>query len=164
MRRLAITLAVITTLGLAATALAALPAKGPFAGKTSLHPINGFPDLVTFRTSAKGLALTKFQFGTLGCFGTGSFPVGTDPYGDPTAVATIKSIPVTTKGTFLFTAKPVLPDAGATITTTVIKGTFSSTKSVSGTIAVTQTDNGDKCTSTMKFTAVPGTPSSLGFD
>ena len=165
MRKLAITLAVSTTLVLAVAASAALPVTGPFAGKTSLHPINGFNDLVTFNVS--GSALKKFTFGTLGCFAmSGTFPVGTDPYGDPTATAVVKgSIPVAPKGTFTITTKPVLADAEGTVTTAVIQGSFLSSKSATGTITITQTSNGDTCGPTkMKFTAVPGTPSSLGMN
>jgi hypothetical protein len=165
MRKLAITLAVFSTLGLAAAAWAVHPVAGAFAGKTSLHPINGFPDLVTFKASANGLSLTKFQFGSLGCFGNGSFPVGTDPYGDPTAEGMVKTVPLTTKGTFLLTTKPVFPGADGTVTKATIKGTFTNAKAVSGTITISQSYNGDTCgPTTMKFTAVPGTPASLGFD
>ena len=124
MRKLAITLAVSTMLVLAVAASAALPVTGPFAGKTSLRPINGFSDLVTFSVSGK--SLKKFTFGTLGCFAiSGAFPVGTDPYGDPTATAVVKgSIPVTPMGTFTITAKPVLADPQGTVTTAVIQGSF----------------------------------------
>ena len=52
MRKLAITLAVSTTLALAAMAGAALPVNGAFAGKTSLKSINGFADPVTFTPRA----------------------------------------------------------------------------------------------------------------
>jgi hypothetical protein len=164
MRKLAITLAVTTTLGLAAAAGAALPTKGAFAGKTSLHRINGFSDVVTFNAASSGKTLKKFQFGTLGCFGNGAFPVGVDPYGDPGALATIKAIPVTPKGTFLTTAKTHLPGS-TTLTTAVIQGTFTSPTRVSGTISISQSANGDVCGPTkMRFTAVPGTPSSLGLN
>jgi hypothetical protein len=165
MRKLAITLAVSTTLGLAAAAVAATPTSGPFAGKTSLKPINGFSDLVTFTVSGK--TLKKFTFGTLGCFAvSGFFPVGTDPYGDPTSTAVVKgTIPVTPTGTFTVTTKPVLPDAQGTVTTAVIQGSFTTAKTAAGTITVTQTANGDTCgPQKMKFTAVPGTPSSLGYN
>ncbi len=165
MRKLAITLAVSTTLVLAVAASAALPVTGPFAGKTSLRPINGFSDLVTFSVSGK--SLKRFTFGTLGCFAvSGAFPVGTDPYGDPEATAVVKgSIPVTPKGTFTITAKPVLADPQGTVTTAVIQGSFTNSKSAAGTITVTQTSNGDTCgPAKMKFTAVPGTPASLGMN
>jgi hypothetical protein len=164
MRKLAITLAVSITLGLAATAGAALPSKGEFTGTTSLHAINGFPDLVTFVSQSGGRTLKKFQFGTLGCFGTGAYPVGVDPYGDPTATATVSKVLVSKTGTFLLTAKPAIPGADGTVTTATIKGTFTKSNAVSGTISISQVENGDKCgPRTMKFTAVPGTPESLGY-
>ncbi len=163
MRKLAITLAVSTTLALAAVAGASLPTNGAFAGKTSLRPINGFADLVTFTAAGNGTVLKKFMFGTLGCFGTSAYPVGVDPYGDPINEATVKgSIPVTAKGTFTITTKPVLPDPEG-VTTAVIQGTVVNSKSIAGTITISQTDKGDACgPMKMKFTAVPGTPSSLG--
>jgi hypothetical protein len=164
MRKLAITLAVLVTLALAAIAGAALPQKGAFAGTTSLRPINGFPDLVTFNAAIGGTTLKKFTFGTLGCFGTGAFPVGTDPYGAPEATATVKAITVTPKGTFLVTTKQMLPGS-TTMTTAVIQGAFTSPKTVSGTISISQSNNGDQCGPTkMKFKAEPGTPTSLGLN
>jgi hypothetical protein len=164
MHKLAITLAVSTTLALAASAWATVvPSNGPFAGKTGVPSINGFADVVSFSV-ASGKAMKKFTFGTLGCFGHGSFPVGTDPYGDPTNTVVIASIPVT-KGAFKYTAKPNLPDASGTVTTVTVQGSFTSSKAVSGTILISQSDNGDTCgPAKMKFTATPGTPSSLGLD
>lgn len=163
MTRLAITLAVATTLALAAGATAALPGSGPFAGTTSLHSINGFTDIVSFNSSGGGRILRKFTFSTLGCFGYGAFPVGTDPYGDPTNTAVIRSISVKPTGTFMLTTKPTLPEAEGTVTTAVIQGAFASAKSVSGTITISQSDNGDTCGPTkMKFSAQPGTANSLG--
>jgi hypothetical protein len=164
MRKLTITLAVMSTLAFAALAGASLPSHGAFAGKTSLRPINGFSDLVTFSASPTGKALRKFQFGTLGCFGTGAFPVGVDPYGDPTAIATIKTIAVLPNGSFTVTTKQTLP--GSTImTTAIVQGKFTTSKAVNGTIAVSQSNQGDTCGPTkMKFSAQPGTPSSLGLN
>jgi hypothetical protein len=164
MRKLAITLAVLTALTLAVSAWATVvPSNGPFAGKTALHPINGFSDIVTFNVSG-GKALKKFTFATLGCFGVGAFPVGTDPYGDPTNTGVVASIPVK-KGAFKYTTKLKLPEAGATVTTALVQGSFTSSKAVSGTITISQSDNGDTCgPSKMKFTAVPGTPTSLGLE
>jgi len=166
MRKHAITLAALLTLALAAAAGASLPAKGPFAGKTSLRPINGFDDIVTFNAALTGKTLKKFQFGTLGCFGTGAFPVGTDPYGAPEALATIRTITVLPNGTFTVTSKQALPGASNnTITTAVVQGKFTTPTAVSGTIAISQSSNGDTCGPTkMKFTAQPGTPSSLGLN
>jgi hypothetical protein len=165
MRKLAITLAVTSTLCLAAAAWAALPGRGLFAGKTSLQPINGFADLVTFSAASNGLSLKKFQFGTLGCFGHGSYPVGTDPYGDPTAIGTITVVAVSPKGGILIKTKPSFPQAGATVTIATVKGTFTSSTALSGTITISQSDNGSTCgPMTMKFSASPGTPTSLGLN
>jgi hypothetical protein len=69
-RKLAITLVTGGTFALAATALASLPQKGHFAGKTSARSINGFKDGVTFIVINNGRTLHDFSFGTLGCFGT----------------------------------------------------------------------------------------------
>jgi hypothetical protein len=163
MKRLAITLAASTMLALAAGATAALPGSGPYAGTTSLHSINGFADVVSFSAVGSGRILRTFTFSTLGCFGSGSFPVGTDPYGAPTNTAVIRSISVKPTGTFTLTTKPTLPDAAGTVTTAVIQGAFASTKVVSGTITISQSDNGDTCGPTkMRFSAQPGTVNSLG--
>ena len=159
MRKLAITLALTTTLIAVAVSQAAIPKAGPFAGKTSAKPINGFPDLVTFTAAKTGKSLTKFTFETLGCFGTGAFPVGVDPYGVPEAIAIMGTIPVTSTGSFLFTGKAKFNANDATPTTATIKGSFSSANAVSGTITITQVSSGDNCgPQAMKFTAVPGTP------
>ena len=126
MRKLAITMVVSITLGLAASAVAALPSSGPFTGKTSLHPVNGFPDLVTFTAAGGGRTLKKFTFGTLGCFGTGAFPVGVDPYGLPDSTALFPAVTVTAKGTFLLTAKvkwDALDASSDPVTTATVKGT-----------------------------------------
>jgi hypothetical protein len=165
MRKLAITLAGLTTLALAAAAYAALPQKGPFAGKTGLHSINGFVDLVTFTASPNGKSLRKFTFGTLGCFGHGSYPVGTDPYADPTNTALMKTIPVDANGTFTLKGIATLADPQGIVTTATVTGAFTSTSAVSGTITLSQTDNGDACgPQKMKFSATSGTPTSLGLN
>jgi hypothetical protein len=164
MRKLAITLAVSTTLGLAGVAIAAIPTSGPFAGKTSLRSVNGFPDIVTFVAAKTGKSLIRFKFGTLGCFGTGAFPVGVDPYGMAASVGTVTSIPLSATGTFAITVKPKFAETDGVITSATIKGSVVSASSIKGTITISQNSSGDKCgPSTMKFTAVPGTPDSLGY-
>ena len=133
-------------------------------GAHSSLGINGFSDIVTFNVTGGGKFVKKFTFGTLGCFGIGSFPVGTDPYGDPTNTGVIASIPVT-KGAFKYTTKLKLPESEGTVTTALVQGSFTSSRAVSGTITISQSDNGDTCgPSKMKFTAVPGTPTSLGLE
>ena len=89
MRRFVLALALSTTLGLAGSALAALPSSGEFTGTTSVHSLNGFQDLVTFDSTAAGRRLKQFQFGTLGCMGTGTFPVGDDPFAQDYTLATV---------------------------------------------------------------------------
>jgi hypothetical protein len=164
MRKLAIPLAVGTALLLAGSALAALPAKGNFTGKTSTHSQNGFYDLVTFSAAGGGRSLRNFQFGTLGCMSSGFFPVGVDPFAQPYTQGTIASIPVTAKGTILVTAKPYFAETDNIKTTVTIKATFTSASAVNGTIAVSQSENGSTCTAnTVKFSAGPGTPQSLGY-
>jgi hypothetical protein len=158
-RKLAITLFTAGMLALAATALAALPQRGRFAGTTSARPINGFKDGVTFVVINNGKALHDFSFGTLGCFGTGAFPVGVDPYALASAVGTISTIRVMPTGTFSATATPKFRDPQGITTTAIVQGTFASAKSVKGTITISQTFKADKCGPTkMTFTAVPGVP------
>ncbi len=164
MRKLALATALTATLAYSAAALAALPSGGHFTGTTSVHGMNGFKDLVTFVSSSGGSRLRQFQFGTLGCMGTGSFPVGVDPFALAYTEATIASVPVSPKGVVTFTAKPFFAETDNIATSATIKATFTSPRAVSGTISVTQSENGSTCGPvTMKFSAVPGTPESLGF-
>jgi hypothetical protein len=164
MRRLALTLIVTTVLASAASALAASPTPGPFAGKTSLHTINGFPDVVTFTAGRTGKSLTRFRFGTLGCFGTGAFAVGVDPYELASSVGVVKSIPLSKTGTFSVTVKPAFAETDGIVTTATIAGQIVNRTNVSGTITISQQGaSGDTCgPEKMKFSAVPGTPDSLG--
>jgi hypothetical protein len=165
MRKLALTIALLTIFGLPGSALAALPVAGDFTGITSAHGMNGFHDLVTFVSANHGRSLRQFQFGTLGCMGTGTFPVGVDPFAQDYTLGTIPALSVSTKGAVLVTTKPSFPAPGSVVTSVTIKADFTSSKAVNGTIAVSQTENGSTCTaSTMKFSAVPGTPQSLGYE
>jgi hypothetical protein len=51
------------------------------------------------------------------------------------------------------------------MTTAVVQGKFTSGSKVTGTISISQSSNGDTCGPTkMKFSAQPGTPSSLGLN
>ena len=163
MRRLAIMLALPAALLAVGAATAALPSPGPFTGTTSLHSMNGFHDLVTFTSSKGGRTLKSFQVGTLGCLGaTGAFPVGVDPYAQAYTDGTINAVPVSSSGVILTTTKLFAETDGIT-TEVTIKASFTSAKELSGTIAVTQSENGSKCgPTTMKFSAVPGTPSASG--
>ena len=164
MRKLVLVVA-LASLAWAAAALGVLPTSGDFTGTTSARGMNGFKDLVTFVSTKNGRSLRQFQFGTLGCMGTGAFPVGVDPYALAYTEATIPTVAVSSTGQVTLTTKPSFAETDGITTSATIKATFTSSKAVSGTIAVTQTENGSKCGPvTMKFSAVPGTPNSLGLE
>jgi hypothetical protein len=155
-----VTLVGAVTAVLAGSAFAALPQKGPFAGTTSAHSINGFKDGVQFVVINEGRTLHDFAFGTLGCFGTGAFPVGVDPFALASSVGRVSTITVSGTGTFNVTTKPKFADTqGGVVTTAVIQGSFTSARSVKGTITISQTFKSDKCGPTkMTFSAAPGRP------
>src|SRR5205085_4786123 len=99
-----IALVLTTTLAAVAAATGALPRAGArYTGPTNSKVVNGFGNTVTFLAGAR--SLKRFSFGTLGCFGYGTFPVGVDPYS--TSIAQLpKTVPVTAKGTFAVTSVP----------------------------------------------------------
>lgn len=145
------------TMFLAATCAAAAitPNVGVrFTGPTSAKTVNGFGDTVTFLTGRT--TLKRFSFGTLGCFGYGTFPTGVDPYGISIAQLS-KSVPLSAKGTFKLTsttasyggADPSIKLKAA------VTGQFSSATSAKGLITLTETGaNGGSCGPVkMTFTA-----------
>jgi hypothetical protein len=146
-----------------ASALAVLPTqRSKFSGVTSEHAVNGYKGTVTFVTPAGGRTLKNFVFETLGCFGSGQFPVGVDPFAEmPWRVA---SIPVETTGVYLAAkvkATSTALDAGTMIAT--ISGSFTSPQKVTGKITFSQDQQGATCgPRTLKFTAAVGTPPSSG--
>jgi hypothetical protein len=145
-RKLIIALALTTTLATVAAATAALPRAGArYTGPTNSKMVNGFGNSVTFLAGSR--TLKRFSFGTLGCFGYGTFPVGVDPYS--TSLAQVqKLIPVTAKGTFSLTSTPATWSGGdaATHIKVAVTGTFTSATAASGTIWVTETGaNGGSC-------------------
>lgn len=158
MRKLPIVLLLTTALGAAAAAAAALPHPGArYTGPTNSKVVNGFGNSVTFLAGAR--SLKRFSFGTLGCFGYGTFPVGVDPYS--TSIAQLpKLVPVTAKGTFAITSTPASWNGGddATKLKVTISGAFSSATAAKGTIWITETGpNGGSCGPVkMTFTAVLG--------
>jgi hypothetical protein len=156
MRGLAVGTAVAVSLVLAASALAVLPSKrSKFNGVTSEHAINGYHPTVTFTAPAGGRTLTNFVFETLGCFGSGQFAVGVDPFiENPWRVT---RIPVSAKGAYSAKVRPVgsSPDAG-TMTAT-ITGTFTSQTAAVGKITFSQVqDQADCGPRTLKFTVKTG--------
>ncbi len=148
-----------TTMLLAATcaAAAALPHVGVrFTGPTSAKVVNGFGDTVTFLAGAK--SLKSFSFGTLGCFGYGTFPLGVDPYGISLAQLT-KSVPLTPKGAFSITSSPASYAGGDANTKLVVtvSGRFSSATTATGVISIVESGaNGGSCGPVkMTFTVKP---------
>jgi hypothetical protein len=56
-------------------------ANGSYRGTTSLSPINGYPDPVSFTVAATGSEIESFSFGSFGCVaGVGGFILGQDPW------------------------------------------------------------------------------------
>ena len=146
MRKLMIALVSTTTLVVVAAATAAMPHAGArYTGPTNSKVVNGFGNTVTFLAGSR--SLKRFSFGTLGCFGYGTFPVGVDPYS--TSLAQVqKLVPVTAKGTFALTSTPVSWSGGDATTKlkVTINGTFSSASAAKGTIWVSETGaNGGSC-------------------
>lgn len=145
MRKLMTALVLAMTLGAVAAASAALPHAGArYTGPTNSKVVNGFGNTVTFLAGAR--SLKRFSFGTLGCFGYGTFPVGVDPYS--TSLAQLpKAVPVTAKGTFVVTSTPATwsgGDADTKLKVSII-GTFSSATAAKGTISVTETGANGSC-------------------
>ena len=145
MRKLMTALVLTMTLGAVAAAAAALPHAGArYTGPTNSKVVNGFGNTVTFLAGAR--SLKRFSFGTLGCFGYGTFPVGVDPYS--TSLAQLpKAVPVTAKGTFVVTSTPATwsgGDADTKLKVSII-GTFSSATAAKGTISVTETGANGSC-------------------
>jgi len=157
MRTTVVLIALTAALAVAASALAAAPvARKIFKGTTSEHAVNGFKPSVSFKTGATGLAMNSFVFETLGCFGTGAFPVGVDPFVEsPWRIA---SIPVGKTGTFSVPQARVTstaPDAGRM--TASITGSFTSPTRGTGKIVFSQTQDGATCgPQTLKFAATLG--------
>jgi hypothetical protein len=157
-RKLIIALVLTTTLAAVAAASGALPHAGArYTGPTNSKVVNGFGNNVTFLAGSK--TLKRFSFGTLGCFGYGTFPVGVDPYSTSLAQLS-KTVPVTAKGTFAATSVPATWSGGDDTTKikVTINGTFSSATAAKGTIWVTETGaNGGTCGPVkMTFTAKVG--------
>jgi hypothetical protein len=145
-RKLIIALALTTTLAAVAAATAALPRVGArYTGPTNSKMVNGFGNTVTFLTGSK--TLKRFSFGTLGCFGYGTFPVGVDPYATSLAQLT-KLIPITAKGKFSLPSTAASWSGGDANThlKVAVTGAFTSASAASGTIMVTETGaNGGSC-------------------
>lgn len=162
MRTLIVTAATAGSLVLAASALAVLPTqKAKFYGVTSEHAVNGYKAGVTFTAPAGGRTLNGFVFETLGCFGTGTFPVGVDPFAaSPWRVA---KIPVGKTGVYSAKVNATSTALNAGKLTATISGSFTSTKTMTGKITFSQDQLGATCgPQTVKFTASTERPNTLG--
>jgi len=162
MRRLIAGLTTLTVLALAASALGVLPrAPSKFKGTTSAGPITQctgpnkckvFRAPVSFTVLAGGKSgrrITKFKFGTLGCFGAGGFTPGTNPYTLKGSTAKVGSIAVSSGGKF---AKTKNIKVGTIKTKVKVKGNFTRKGSgrklkfaAKGKITIFQTLGAQKC-------------------
>jgi hypothetical protein len=157
MRTEIVTAAMMGTVILTASALA-VPAKPSvvFMGVTSERPINGYKATVRFAAPAGRRVLRNFVFETLGCFGSGAFPVGVDPYFE--SPWRVKAIPVNKKGVYSAKVTATSPAADSGTLTATIKGSFRGARKAIGKITFSQEQGGAECgPQTIKFTAVVST-------
>jgi hypothetical protein len=133
----------------AGAALAAYPKSGKYKGSTSATAINGYKPPVRFTVSSSGTQITKFTWGSTGCFGSGGgFPPGNPWTGG--LLHTVNGIPVTSTGKFSKkNAKSVYKYSGGAVksetTTTTVTGRFKG-KKAHGTITYSQRlSNGQHC-------------------
>jgi len=162
MRRLIVTASAAAALVFAASALAVVPSqKSVFKGYTTEHAVNGFKPTIQFTAQPGGKTLTGFTFQTLGCFGSGTFPVGVDPFAEmPWRLPKI-TIPSTGTVTTKLNATSTALDAGKMAVT--FTGTFTSSSKMTGKITFSQDQSGATCgPKTVKFTVSTNAPVSLG--
>jgi hypothetical protein len=153
MRRLIVTAIAGAALVLTATALAVLPTQRTvFKGVTSEHAVNGYKPVVKFTSLSGGRQIKFFYFETLGCFGHGRFPVGTDPFSENPWRLT--AFPVSKDGTYSAKVRGRgLSPAAGTMTATVT-GSFTSVSKTTGKITFSQAQEGATCgPQTIKFSA-----------
>ena len=82
MRRFIVIGSAVAALVCAVSAFAAVPSQRTvFKGVTSEHAVNGYKPTIQF-VAQPGGTITNFVFQTLGCFGSGTFPVGVDPFAE----------------------------------------------------------------------------------
>jgi hypothetical protein len=153
MRTLVVTAIAGAALVLTAAALAVLPTQRTiFKGETSERAVNGYKPVVRFTSLSGGRQIKFFYFETLGCFGHGRFPVGTDPYSENPWRLT--AIPVSKDGTYSAKVKGtgLSPDAGTMAAT--VTGSFTSASNATGKITFSQAQEGATCgPRTVKFSA-----------
>jgi hypothetical protein len=151
MRGLIVTATAVAAVVFATSALAVLPSQRTvFKGITSEHAVNGYKPTIQFTTLAGGRTIKFFTFQTLGCFGHGSFPVGTDPFIEtPWRLPAIKVSPTGTYSAKLKATSPA-PSAGKMVVT--ITGSFTSASKATGKLTFSQDQEGATCgPKTVKF-------------
>jgi hypothetical protein len=153
MRRLIVTATAGAALLLTASALAVLPTQRTiFKGETSERAVNGYKPVVKFTSLSGGRQIKFFYFETLGCFGHGRFPVGTDPYSENPWRLT--AIPVSKDGTYSAKVKGKGLDAEAGTMTATVTGSFVTASTTTGKITFSQAQEGATCgPRTVKFSA-----------
>jgi hypothetical protein len=153
MRRLIVTATAVAAVFFTASALAVLPSqRSVFRGVTSEHAVNGYKPTIQFTALAGGRTLKFFTFQTLGCFGHGSFPVGTDPFVEtPWRLPAIKVNP---NGAYSAKVKATSPAPSAGKMVVTITGSFTSASKASGKLTFSQDQEGATCgPKTVKFAA-----------
>lgn len=125
-------------------ALAASPKAGNYKGTTNAPKVNGYSAPVSFKVSGSGKQLQHFQYAD-GCFAS-----GTKPKGD-TYTSEFHSLGTMSVSGGKFSVKNVntttstkIPTGGTlkTVTTSSVKGEFTSATKATGTITFDQTEMG----------------------
>ena len=122
----------------AAVALAATPKAGHYTGTTNAPKVHGYAAAVAFTVSANGKRVKDFQYADEGCFAT-----MTQPPGNPFTLAgsrhalSGKAIAVS-GGKFSIKNVKTTFSLSGTVTTTSVKGKFTSATNATGTITFSQ--------------------------
>jgi hypothetical protein len=157
MRTAIVTAAMATAMLAASTHAVGATKPSVFMGVTSERPINGYKATVRFTAPSGRRVMRNFVFETLGCFGSGAFAVGVDPYFE--SPWRVKAIPVNKKGVYSASVKATSPAADAGTLTATIKGSFRGARKAIGKITFSQEQSGAECgPQTIKFTAVVSRP------
>ena len=148
-------------MAVAVTAFAVVPPGGSkFKGTTNAPAFTGakgqhFKDPVSFKVSKDKSKVTRFKFGTLGCFGSGGPPPTKNPYTFKSNTVKLKPLTLTSKGKFSGKQNATVAGFPGTVK---VSGKFKKKKhklKASGKITITQTQPGNiSCgPATMKFKA-----------
>jgi len=161
MRKLIVSTAVAAALVFATSAFAVLPTQRTvFKGVTSEHSVNGYKPTIQF-VAQPGGQLTNFVFQTLGCFGSGQFAVGVDPFAESPWKLPKLMVPKTGTVIAKVAAKSPALDSGKMSVT--FTGTYTSASKMTGKITFSQDQSGATCgPKTVKFAVSTNPAPSLG--